>query len=612
MGNPVLSNNYMFIDFRTDYSLLNSLVSIEKLFKKDKSDEPCWAKKQGWDFVGICDDNAGGLLDFYLAAKENGIKPIIGIRFRITDKLEAPTDAEILLYAQNVNGYHNLIKLSSKASLEGKDSLLLEWLGQLNQDLLCVLPVGSSPNELRSEQGKLIHKRLNELFKDKIFYGLMNRDTAVDDIWLEKAKEKDTKYLFLSNVKYFLSEDIEAYKVLRAMNEKTILGKTMEAVYLDESLEAAKERYKWYEHKSYLQKFVDMINIEIPTPGLKVPKFAVPQPFKDSYEYIVSLCRDGYKKKLSEFPDSKQVSERMKTELDVIKKCELADYFLLVFGICQYCDNHNVPRGLGRGSVGGSLVAYLLDIHKVNPLEYGLLFERFLNPDRTRPIMFNGEQYLTDAPDIDLDIGQIQRQEVIDWLREKYGFVSKIGTYTTLSAKNCIRETVRTFGRPEYEADYASGFVESKFGKTDSVEKTYEKNQKFAAWAEKNQDIYKVILKLEGLKKNSSIHAAGILISDQNIENKAPLTLLNTTGDEFKQDVCCAYDLDLAAKSALLKVDILGIRTLNLLQDTVTLIKELNLQAPTPTKVEEVKPTEKEQEAARAKKVWGDFVAANS
>lgn len=587
----------MFIDIRSDYSLLESLLSPEKVIE--------FSKQQGWTHLGIADTNAGGLLDFYLLCKDAGIKPILGLSFTITDNLENITDSKVLLYAQNLSGYHNLVKLSSRANLEGKGTILLDWLKELGNDLLCVLPIGHSPNELSSEQGKNIIKNLQKLFKGKLFFGLYNRNTATDDVWLNKAKQNKTPYLFLSGAKYLLREDILAYKALRAIKEKNIISKIFEAIWLDESIESSKQRMIYYEHKDYYNKFLNLIDIDIPTPGLKVPRFAVPAPFKSSYEYLVDLCRKGYGVKSSEFTDKKQVSDRMKTELDVIQKCELSDYFLLVYGICQYCDSAGIPRGLGRGSVGGSLCAYLMDIHKVNPIKYGLLFERFLNPDRTRPLIFNEEQYLTDAPDIDLDIGQLQRQQAIDWLREKYGFVSKISTYTTLSAKICIRETVRTFGKIEGEAAYASSFVDALYGKMDSISKTYEKHEKFRNWAERNQEIYKVALKLEGLKKNSSIHAAGILISDQNIENKAPLTLLHTTGDEFKQDVCCSYDLDLAAKAALLKVDVLGIRTLNLLQDTIKLIESRGGLQKTTISAKEV-------EDKRTKKVWKEFLTQNA
>lgn len=582
-----------FVDLKTDYSLLESLLAPEKLVKH--------AKEKGWQYLGIADSNAGGLLDFYLLCKDEGIKPILGLSFNITDNLEKSTDSKVLLYAQNNNGYHNLIKIASKVNLEGKGNLLVDWLIEFGADLLCVLPIGNSPNELGSDQGISILKSLQKLFKKKLFFGLYNRDTAIDDIWIQKAKASNTPYLFLSGAKYFLSEDRLAYKVIRAIKEKTTIDRIFEPVWLDESLEASERRISGFEHRDYYDKFLALIDIDIPTPGLKVPRFAIPESFKTSYDYLVDLCRKGYSTKSDEFLDKKQVSARMKVELDIIRSCELADYFLLVYAICQYCDTHDIPRGIGRGSVGGSLCAYFLDIHKVNPIKYGLLFERFLNPDRTKPIMFNGEQFLTDCADMDLDIGQLQRQQAIDWLKEKYGFVSKISTYTTLSAKICVRETIRTFGKSEGEAGYAAGFVDAMYGKMDSIIKTYEKHEKFREWAEKNQEIYQVILKIEGLKKNSSIHAAGILISDQSIENKSPLTLLHTTGDEFKQDVCCSYDLDLAAKAALLKVDILGIRTLNLLQDTVKLIKSREVQNM-------VGATEEDN----GKRVWKQFLTEHA
>lgn len=555
----------MLVDCKSDYSLLESLMTPEALVKK--------AKELGLTYLGIADSNAGGLLDFYLTCKEAGIKPLLGLRFNITDKLEAPTDSQVFLYAQNNNGYHNLIKVATKVNLEGAGNLLLEWLNELSPDLVCVLPVGNSPNELRSDQGDLINKRLKELFKGKMFYGLYNRECAIDDIWLKKAEVGNVPYLFLSGAKYFLKEDLKAYKVIRAIKEKTIVEKVFESIWLDESVETTVERFKSYTHHDYLNKFLSLIDVDIPTPGLKVPKFSFPKEFASSYDYLVDLCRKGYKDKMAEFPDKNLVKERMATELKVIKDCRLEDYFLLVFDVCRHCDEHGIPRGISRGSAAGSLILYFLDVSRVNPLEYNLLFERFLNPDRTQTVEYNGEKYLTDAPDVDLDVSQTRRQEVVDWLNGKYGNVCRIGTFTTFSSKLALRETVRSFGRSEGEAGYVAGFIESIHGKVNSIEETYQKNSKFKEWVDKNKEIYKIALTIQDLKKNMSAHAAGLLISSDSINNMIPLTLGQTTGEEVKQYICSMYDMRFAAKSTLLKLDLLGLRTLVLLKDSIDLIK---------------------------------------
>lgn len=575
----------MFIDLHTDYSLLESLIKIDTDDRKSppiKDDNLiAHAILNKWEYMGIADNTAGGLLDFYLACKEAKIKPLLGLRFFITNNLESITDSQIILYAQNNNGYHNLLKLFSKAATDGfkndNVNLLIEWMeGDLGKDLVCILPIGESPNESKSDVGDKVAQDLRRLFKGKLFFGLYNRNCAIDDIWLEKAKANNVPYLFLSNAKYLKTNDIKAYRVLRSISEKTTLDRLFESVWLDESIEAAEKTFAMCTHKDYLKKFLDLINLDIPTPGLKVPQFPVPAPHKDSYDYLVALCRKGYKEKLEEFdtPEKKKACvDRLKIELDVMKRCNLSDYFLLVYDICNYCDENGVPRGLARGSCAGALTAFLLDISRVNPLTYDLLFERFLNEDRTRPVEFNGEIYLTDAPDIDLDVGQIQRQQVIEFLRERYGHVAKIATYTTLSAKACVKDVIRVFGRSEKEAMYVASSIEIRFGKSDSLEDTYKKSDKFREWADRNKEIYETALKLENIRKNASQHAAGLIISSEPVENRAPLFLANSTGDEFKRDTCVAYSLDFAAKAGLLKVDILGIRGLNVLQDTTELIK---------------------------------------
>lgn len=552
----------MFIDINTDYSLLKSLIKIEDLVK--------YAQEKQWPFIGISDENAGGLLDFYIACTAANIKPVLGVTFNVSDDVESQPKGKIILYAKNVKGYFSLIKLFSRASVEGsvsgKSTILLEWLENIKQDLLVVVPFGQHPILSKVDFAEAIQK----LFGEDLYYGLYDRELGIDDYW--KREYGDRRYLFLSAAAFFKPEDALAYKTARAISERSTIERLFEMVYPENNILNAEDKYLSYPYKEYHNEFLAKINVVIPTPGLKVPKFPIPSQYKDSYEYLLHLCRKGYAAKKSEF-DAKKVKDRMKVELDVIKKCKLADYFLMVYGICQYCDENDIPRNFSRGSCSGSLIAYFLDISRTNPLEFNLLFERFLNEDRTRPLEFEGQDYLTDAPDIDLDIGQLQRQQVIDFLREKYGHVAKICTYTTLSTKAVLKDVIKAHGKSEREAAIVSGYVESVFGRNDTLVETLAKNEKFKDWVSRNQKVYDVALKLEGIKKNLSIHAAGLLISDENIANRAPFIPAYTTGDEMKKDICAAYDLDFAAKAGLLKVDILGLRTLNCIQDTIKLIK---------------------------------------
>lgn len=1014
----------MILDALSDYSLLQSLLKPKDLAE--------YAKKQGWKFLGTADYNAGGLLDIYLACKSQGIKCLLGLRFVVTTEIGKKGQDQIILYAQNLEGYHELIKLFSKSAIEGQNNLWTGWLKDV-KNLLCVLPIGSSPNEAKNEDGDKIIAEIREIFKGKLFFGLYDRDASIDDIWLNKAKETGIPYLFLSGARYFKTEDMEAYRVLRAISEKNTLEGLFESVWLDESIESSEKKMLTFEHQSYLDKFVGMIDIQIDTPGLKVPKFSFPDKYKSSYDYLVDICREGLKVKKAEFEGKEKLEAvriRMKTELDVVKRCELADYFLLVYDICQYCDKNDIARGIGRGcltsdsfiktdeslkkisdvligdkvisddgtfrkivnkfeyniseevisfkhrysnffdnpsytldhkilvvkneklgknkqrriykiplfiqrqyyktdmrpeyieakriecgdflcipitkedeenidvfdlsefitdkikckydeeylyidtptnksnkifirtnsrklgidkttlgrivfgvmknscylgkiqkrcielgfaslsewgkaihikknisdkvtrkipcdynflkilglfisdgwiahrgaaigfgfhsinnkkqisfvsqffkklgcriylnkskkrkliqvyvnsrlianffnylvdkyainknihpsikklpiqklkglveglllgdghikskvndkssydsinlnlildlkeilirfgipssvlmrradikksrpndcykleiatndsfgiaknyffyknekyifipvlkratkiyngkvydlevegnpsfrtsnyivhnSASGSLISYLMGITHVNPLQYNLLFERFLNEDRVLPIMHKGEQYLTDAPDIDLDVSQLQRQQIIEWLQQKYGSVARISTYTTLTGKAAVKDCMRAFGCLEKDAHQIASCIEILFGKSDSIEETYKKSSNFKRWADNNSRIYSVIKKLENIRKNSSVHAAGLVISSNNVANRAPLFLSHTTGDEYKQAECIAFDLNHAAKAGLLKVDILGLRTLSMLHETIKLIK---------------------------------------
>jgi len=559
----------MIIDAFTDYTLLGSLLKPDSLaaYAKDK-----------WPFLGIADTHAGGLLDFYLECISNKVKPIMGLRMSVVERAELKSLGQIMLYAKNRDGYKSLLKLYSKASLEcysNGPNIMVDWLPEHSKNLLCVLPVGYSPNELKTEEGIAAGKRILEIFGSDMYYGLYNRNCSIDDHWLEMAKKFNVKYLPLYGARYFKKDDLLAYRALRAISTRSNIDKLFETVYLDESLEhvLSEDKLEPLLAKT-LMEFVSKVDIKIPTPGLKVPKFKTPPEFKTSFEFLTHLCRQGYKERKDLHSIKDKVKERMAIEMDVIRRCNLADYFLLVYDICKYCDENGIARGLGRGSAAGSLISYLLKITEVNSLEYGLLFERFLNEDRTKPIVVDGVDYLTDAPDIDLDVGQMQRQQVIDFIREKYGFVSKIITYTTLSAKACIKDCIRVFGKNENEANYISGMIEILFGRADGLEETFKKSEPFRVWVGQNQHIYDVALKLEDVRKNSSIHAAGVVVSDTPIDDFAPLCLANhSEGEEFKRDTCSAYSLDFSAKAGLLKVDILGIRSLNVLQDTIRTIR---------------------------------------
>lgn len=559
----------MIIDAFTDYTLLGSMLKPDALaeYAKDK-----------WKFLGIADNHAGGLLDFYLECTNNGVKPILGLRLSVVERAYLKSLGQILLYAKNREGYQALLKIFSRANLEcysNGPNILVDWLPEHSKNLICVLPIGYSPNEMKTDAGIAAGKKLLSIFGSDLYFGLFNRICSIDDHWLEIAKSAGVKYLPLYGAKYFKKDDLTAYRAMRAIATRSTVRDLFELVYLDESLESVKQAEQLEPQVAeVLMEFVGKIDIKIPTPGLKVPKFKIPDGFKNSFEYLMHLCRIGYKERPDLVKYKAQIKERMAVECDVIKRCNLSDYFLLVYDICRYCDENGIPRGISRGSAGGCLISYLLKITELNPLEYNLLFERFLNEERTKPIVVDGVDYLTDAPDIDLDVGQIQRQQVIDFIREKYGYVSKIITYTTLSAKACIKDCIRVFGKSEHEANYVSSMIEILFGRADALEETYKKSEAFRVWVGQNQEIYDVALKLEDVKKNSSIHAAGIVVSDTPIDGFAPLCLANhSEGEEFKRDTCAAYSLDFAAKAGLLKVDILGIRSLNVLQDTIRMIR---------------------------------------
>jgi DNA polymerase-3 subunit alpha len=309
-------------------------------------------------------------------------------------------------------------------------------------------------------------------------------------------------------------------------------------------------------------------------PGVKLPQIIIEQKYYDilgipntssNYQFLRKLCHKGVLEKEIDKKQNAQIYyERVKTELSLFEELGFIDYVLLNWDILKFCHENGIPTGPGRGSAAGSLVLYLIGVTKVDPIQYELYFERFVSKSRAKKIIVDGETYLDGSllADVDNDIAYERRQEVIKFIEEKYaGKTCKILTLNTLSSKLCVKECGKLVGElPESSVNEISDLIPKKFGKVASLKNACQENDKFREWANENKKIFEIAQKLEGLVKNTGVHPSGIAISHYDLEEIMPL---QTTGEG---DLVSGYDMNDVA-SLCVKFDILGLRTLSVIQD---------------------------------------------
>ncbi len=501
---------YIPLKVTTDYSLLKSTIKIDNLmtFLGENKISAC----------AICDEFLYGTMEFYDKCLKNNIKPIIGLDIIVNSY-------HLYLYAKNYQGYQNLLKLNT---FKTERHLELEDLKKYDQDILLIIPFSSLS----------LYEEIRDIFEDS-FIGYQNE------------KEKVEALLISSNIVYV--NEIRALK-----KEDTKYLNYLEMIYRDEKVST-------YEFQSFdancyhldvrqediesTKKVSDLLNVVIPKDISHMPKYSLE--IDNSKEYLESLSKKGLKKRLEGNVTTKYL-ERLNYELEVINKMGFADYILIVYDYVLYAKKNNIFVGPGRGSAAGSLVCYTLGITDIDPLKYNLLFERFLNPERVT------------MPDIDIDFENTKRQMVISYIKERYGYdkVASIMTFATLKSKLVLREVARVIQKEE--------IIESLLKKInanlslkenldqESVKSIIGKNQEF-------QNIYKIALKLEGLKKNISTHAAGVVISKTVLDEVIPIRKNN---DNISTGITMEYLEELG----LLKMDLLAIKNLTIIANILDLI----------------------------------------
>ena len=576
---------FTHLHVHTEYSLLDGSSKIKELVAR--------AKELGMDSLAITDHGVMyGVIDFYRAAKDAGIKPIIGCEIYVSpgSRFERETGHNedryyhLVLLAENDRGYHNLMKIVSKGFTEGyyyKPRVDYEVLEQYSEGIIALSAC------LAGEVQKYLARNMYDeacqsaLRYQKIFgkgnFFLELQDHGIDmqkkvnmDL-LRMSSELGIELVATNDIHYIYDTDYEAHDILLCIQT----GKKV----MDE------ERMRYEGGQYYLKsedemralfpyalqaidntaKIAARCNVEIEFGVRKLPKYQVPKEFWDSEEeegeaswhYLHHLCYEGLNRRYgSEKPE---LTERLDYELSVIRNMGFIDYFLIVWDFINYAKTNGIIVGPGRGSAAGSIVAYTLAITDIDPLKYDLLFERFLNPERVS------------MPDIDVDFCYERRGEVIDYVVSKYGKdnVAQIVTFGTLAAKGVIRDVGRVLDMPYAQVDAIAKMIPKELNIT--IDKALKMNPLLKKEYDENSQIKYLIdmsKRLEGLPRHTSMHAAGVLISQKAVDEYVPLSR-SSDGTITTQ-----YIMTTLEELGLLKMDFLGLRTLTVIQDAVNLVKK--------------------------------------
>ena len=509
--------NYTPLYIKTHNSLLSSLIKETDLIE--------YALKNDLTSLTITDNNMYGVMDFYHLCIKNNIKPVIGLEIEMND-------LKIVLYGKNYVGYQNLISLST---LMSETSINFNILKEKSSNLICIVPFNSMS----------LYEKLEEIYVD-IFKGYSN--------YLERNKLDGNNLVYINQVLCLNKKDVDYLKYLESI--KT--GIPVSEIEIDNSDCYIRNDIKG-EYPDDLKNnkyIIDNCNITIKKDNNLLPIYDCPDNLT-SYEYLKKLCVSGMKKIFGNTAPKVYI-DRLKYELEIINKMGFCNYFLVVWDYVKYAKENDILVGPGRGSAAGSLVSYLLNITTVDPIKYNLLFERFLNPERVT------------MPDIDIDFEYTRREEVVQYCINKYGIkkVAPIITFGTLGAKQAIRDVGRGLNISLKSVDVLCNFIDSKL----TLVENYKQNKKIKDYLDVNQNLkklYKIASKIEGLKRHTSIHAAGIVMSNNDLDTIIPLDKSHETF------YTTGYSMEYLEELGLLKMDFLALRNLSLIKDVLKEIPEL-------------------------------------
>lgn len=582
-------SDFIHLHNHTHYSLQDGACTVDDLIQA--------AKKNNMHAVALTDHGVMyGIAEFYKKAKKENIKPIVGMEAYIVSegsrfdkgsnlsngngRKKSKHYNHLILLAKNKEGYRNLSKLSTLGHTEGfyyKPRIDLELLRKYRDGLICSSACAGgviSTHLVNNNYDKArdTAKIYKEIFEDDFYLEIQDHSMDIDKPILEGmpklSKELGIKLVATNDCHYIEQEHAIAHNILLLLSDKNgtdyrQLRYGTDQVYFKSSNEMI-SLFKNYEGAvENTLEIEEKTNLNLDFEGHYFPQFPIPKdsPAKNLDEYFEHLAREGLHKKFPEL--TKEIEDRFNFEIETIKTMGFSGYFLIVQDFINSSKKMNIPVGPGRGSVAGSLVSYTLGITNINPLKYNLLFERFLNPARKS------------MPDIDVDFADDKRGEIIDYVREKYGnnCVSQIITFNRLSSKAVIRDVARVLKIPIPTVNKITKFIPSKFGKVYSIDQALKEVPELKWVKDSKEDDIKNLIKyakvLEGMNRNASKHAAGIVITPDDVSNYVPLA--NAVS---QTDIVTQFNMKEIENAGLLKMDFLGLRTLTIIRDALEMIKK--------------------------------------
>ena len=568
--------NFTHLHVHTEYSLLDGSNKIKEYVAR--------VKELGMNSAAITDHGVMfGCIDFYKAAREAGINPIMGCEVYVApgsrfDKEQQHGDDRyhhLVLLAENNQGYSNLMKIVSAGFVDGyyyKPRVDLEILEKYHEGVIALsacLAGEVARNLARGfyEEGKKAALRYESIFgKGNFFLELQDHgipeQQMVNQQLMRMSRETGIELVCTNDVHYTYAEDATSHDILLCIQTQKKVQDEDRMRYEGGQyyVKSPEEMLKLFpyipEALENTQKIADRCHVEIEFGVTKLPRYDVPEGYT-SWEYLNKLCYEGLEKKYH--PVTAELRERLKYELDTIQTMGYVDYFLIVWDFIKYARDHDIMVGPGRGSAAGSLVSYTLDITQLDPIRYQLLFERFLNPERVS------------MPDIDVDFCFERRQEVIDYVVRKYGKdrVVQIVTFGTLAARGVIRDVGRVLDMPYAHVDTIAKMIPNELNIT--IDKALNMNPELKKQYEEDPQIKYLIdmsRRLEGLPRHTSMHAAGVVISQKSVDEYVPLSRASDGS------ITTQFTMTTLEELGLLKMDFLGLRTLTVIQNAVKLVKE--------------------------------------
>ncbi len=563
-------NPFTHLHVHTEYSLLDGFAPIEKLLYH--------AKELGMNSLAITDHGTMyGVVEFYKKAKKHGINPIIGCEIYTSEGsyLEKYNNINyhLVLLAKNQTGYQNLIKIVSEGFVNGfyyKPRVDRSYLAKHSEGIICLSAcLGGEVQQLLLnddwEGAKALALTYESIFgKDHFYLELQDhgmREQKKVNVLLDKLHRETSIPLVCTNdCHYIRREDSETHDVLLCVQTGKTVGDTSRMRFPSNEFylkcyDEMEELFGHYEDAlANTQAIADRCNVELDFETLHLPYFQVPEGY-DNRTYFIELVQAGLREKYSVV--TSQIQSRAEFEMRTIEEMGFVDYFLIVWDFIRYAKSQGIAVGPGRGSAAGSVVSYALDITGIDPLKYNLLFERFLNPERVS------------MPDIDIDFCYERREEVIDYVKRKYGadHVAQIVTFGTMAARNAIRDVGRALDISYGKVDYVAKMVPQMLGIT--IDKALEINPELKAAYETDEEDRSLIdfaKNVEGLPRHTSTHAAGVVIARDPVTSYVPLSRNN-------EAITTQYNMIELEELGLLKMDFLGLRTLTVIQDAVDLVK---------------------------------------